>query len=198
MSNDPSCSVTNVPFTLCSYRNKDDEYGDRKSVRHIGELPYSQPAKLEAMQCMTHPDVSMDADNHVSCFCEKNEYTHTWDTYPAHLAALEVGQYGGTVLVTNPGVCSMHHHHEGCDKIYDTALGSGYSRPTGTTVRFANLKNLTDVTANNEAYFDIEGNNGVNIVNELREGSVPAITNGEATYTTTTTDSLINANYNMK
>ena len=174
-------------------RQKDNEYGDRKSIRHIGEMPYSQPTKLKAMQCMTHTDMSMDADNHVSSFCEEKEYTHTWDTYPTHLAGMEVGQYGGTVLVTNPGLCSLHHH-QGCNNIYDTALGSRSSKPTRTTVRFENVKNLTDVTVNNDVYFDIEGNNAVNTVNELREGSVPAITNGEAT----TTDSLINANYNMK
>lgn len=142
------------------------------------------------MQCINHPpDVSLDADNHVTCFCEKNEYTHTWDTYPAHLAALDMGQYGGTVLVTNPGVCSIHHHHEGCEKIYDTS--NGYSRPTGTTVRFA--KNTTDVTANRleDSYFDLDPNLGSNVVNELREGSLPAITAAESPYSTGVTTTNI-------
>ena len=107
-------------------RNKDN-----KSVCHIDELPYSQPTK--AMEGMTQINMSMDTDNH----CEKNEYT-----YPTNL----YGQFGGPVLVSNSGLCSLHQH-KACNNIYDTA--------------------------------------------------VPAITNGEATYTTTSTDSLINAKYDM-
>ena len=151
-------------------RNKDNKYGDDKSVRHIEEMPYSHTAKMKAME-------AMDADNNVNSFCEQ-EYTHTWGSYPTHL----YGQYGGRVLVSNSGLYSLYQQQE-CDNIYDTVLGSGYSRPTGTTVTFANRKNLTDC---------------VNTVNELREDSVPAITNGEATSTTNSTDSLITANYNMK
>ena len=168
------------------YRHRDDEFGAGKPSRHIGELHYSQAAKLEHVHCTaTGPDVAMETDPHVTCFCEKNEYTHTWDTYPAHLAAVEVGQYGGTVLVSNPGICSIHRHHENCDTLYGDHGLAGYSGPTGTTVRFTKgAGGDIHKKPDEPTFFELDSN----IVNDIREGNMPTASSADSGFPTSNTD----------